>query len=90
MSKELFITELAKHATLSKADAARLADAYARTAEAELHASGEVTLPGLGKLKRKVRPARQGRNPKTGETIQVAEKTVVRFKAAKQLLDFVA
>lgn len=44
----------------------------------------EVTLPGIGKLKVKTRPARNGRNPKTGETITIPEKKVVKFSAASE------
>lgn len=42
---------------------------------------GEVVLPGFGRLKNHARAARAGRNPRTGESIQVPEKTVTKFKA---------
>ncbi len=45
----------------------------------------DVHLVGLGSWKRAVRKARQGRNPRTGEAINIPEKIVVRFKASKIL-----
>lgn len=44
-----------------------------------------ILLPGLGKLDTKVRAARQGRNPKTGETIHIPSKTVADFKPSTRL-----
>lgn len=61
------------------------------TVAAQLLAEGEeVTLPGLGKLKPSERAARIGRNPKTGEEIQIPAKVAVKFSAAKALKDVVA
>jgi len=51
---------------------------------------GEVPLPGIGKLKSAVSAARTGRNPKTGETIAIPAKNVVKFVAAKSLKDAIA
>lgn len=50
----------------------------------------EVTLPGLGKLSVKTTTARKGRNPKTGEEIEIPAKNVPKFSAAKALKDAVA
>lgn len=47
----------------------------------------EVVLPGIGKLKPKTRAARAGRNPATGETVQIPAKVTVGFKPAKFLSD---
>lgn len=55
----------------------------------EINRCGEIMLPGLGKMAKKHRAARQGRNPMTGETIQIPAKTVLKFsvnKAAKDAL----
>lgn len=54
---------------------------------AEINRGGEVTLPGIGKLQAKNKPARTGRNPATGETIQIEAKRVPHFTAAKALKD---
>ncbi len=53
----------------------------------EVKTSGEFTVPGLGKLVKKHRSARQGRNPATGATIQIPAKTVVKFRVAKAAKD---
>jgi DNA-binding protein HU-beta len=55
-----------------------------------LQQGGEVTLPGLGKLKTKQSAARTGRNPHSGEEINIPAKTGVKFVAAKALKDAVA
>ncbi|WP_288078535.1 HU family DNA-binding protein [Pseudomonas sp.] len=65
---------------------ARLADI---TAESILDA-GEALIPGVGKLELTFRAARTGRNPKTGEEVQIEAKRAVKFKAAKALKDAVA
>lgn len=57
---------------------------------AALIEGGEVTLPGVGKLKTDTRAARAGRNPATGETIQIPAKTVIKFVPAKLLKDALA
>jgi DNA-binding protein HU-beta len=48
---------------------------------------GEFVLPGFGKLVKVRREARMGRNPATGEQIQIPAKTVVKFRVAKQAKD---
>jgi nucleoid DNA-binding protein len=50
-------------------------------------AEGEADIRGLGAFKRERTPAREGRNPRTGETIQIAAGYKVKFKAAKALRD---
>lgn len=55
--------------------------------KASVAARGHFTWRGFGAFKAKTRAARQGRNPATGEPVQIAEKTVVTFKAVD---DFVA
>jgi DNA-binding protein HU-beta len=50
---------------------------------------GEVPLAGLGKFRVSKRAARTGRNPATGEAIQIAAKTVVKFAIAKQLKEII-
>jgi DNA-binding protein HU-beta len=51
------------------------------------HAKDTFTLPGIGKLVLKNRAARMGRNPKTGETISIPAKRVVKFRVAKAAKD---
>jgi len=74
---------------LSKKDAGEQYDALVELLYAEIRRAGEVVLPGLGKFAKKHRNARMGRNPATGEQIQIPAKTVLKFsvnKAAKDAL----
>lgn len=54
-------------------------------AAAELLGDGEVPLPGIGKLKAKKTAARKGRNPRTGESVDIPAGKKVRFVACKEL-----
>ncbi len=74
-----FIDAFAKAADLTKAEADRIARAYGATALAQAK-TGFATLPELGRFKAGVRPARTGRNPRTGEAIQIAAKTSYTLK----------
>ncbi|MBA3997052.1 MAG: DNA-binding protein HU [Candidatus Accumulibacter sp.] len=56
---------------------------------ATLFEGGEVTLPGLGKLHAKDKPARTGRNPKTGDPVEIPARRAPAFSAAKALKDAV-
>ena len=53
----------------------------------ELDAGRDISIAGFGKFETKQRSARQGRNPQTGATIQIAARTVATFKPAKGLKD---
>ena len=65
-------------------------DAQARIAHDALAKGDEVTLIGLGKLTVKERSARTGRNPRTGEAVEIAGKKAPHFSAAKVLKDALA
>lgn len=54
-----------------------------------LQDEGEATLPGLGKLVATEKPARTGRNPKTGEPVEIPARKSIKFRIAKQLKDSV-
>ncbi|GLI57232.1 DNA-binding protein [Propionigenium maris DSM 9537] len=71
----------------SKADAERKLDAFLGTVEEVLNEGEEVNFIGWGKFEVAERAARMGRNPKTGEEIQIEAKKVVKFKAGKKLND---
>lgn len=79
--------KLAGDHDLSKAQARELVDGvFAAIADAA--SSGEeVSLSGFGKFKVKDQPAREGRNPSTGATIQIAASKKMTFSAAKALKD---
>lgn len=71
----------------SKKDASEKWDKFVDLVLKEVKGSGEFTIPGLGKLVKKQRPARTGRNPLTGAEIKIPAKTVVKFRVAKQVKD---
>jgi DNA-binding protein HU-beta len=75
---------------ITKAQAKQLVDAVLEALRTALVAGDEVNLPGFGKFKVQDKPARTGRNPATGEAIQIAASKKVGFSAAKALKDAVA
>lgn len=97
MNKQELINEIAARsmihydAGVSKTVAAAVLDTLADITQRQLAKPGaELTLPGIGKLKAVAKPARTGRNPATGEEIEIPAKTAVKFTAAKALKDAVA
>ncbi len=89
MTKSQLMQALADKTEMSKKDVMTLWDALTDMVYREVKSAGEVTLPGLGKLVKKQRAARTGRNPMTGEQIQIPAKTVVKFRVAKAAKDAV-
>ena len=85
MSKQDFVEKVANEAGLSKKDAGAAVDAVLRTIENELKAGGEVTFTGFGKFHVAERGAREGRNPRTGESMTIAATKVPRFTAGSGL-----
>ena len=81
MTKGQVISYLAEKMGLTKAQAGQFLEELAKLAYKE--AKQGFTLPGIGKLVLVNRKARSGRNPATGETIQIPAKTVVKFRVAK-------
>jgi DNA-binding protein HU-beta len=78
-------------AGVSKVVVAAVLDTLAHVAHAQLAKPGvEITVPGLGKFTVKARAARSGRNPATGEAMEIAARNVPHFTAAKALKDAVA
>lgn len=87
MTKSGFVSYLAEKTNMSRKDVSAMWELIVETAYKQAKSAGEITLPGLGKLMKKARAARQGRNPATGETIQIPAKTVVKFRVAKAAKD---
>lgn len=83
MTKSEMFSALAEKTGMSKKDVASFFDHMTDLAYREVKESGEFTVPGMGKLVKVHRAARTGRNPATGETIQIPAKTVVKFRVAK-------
>ncbi len=89
MNKGELIEKVAKNSGLSKTDAEK-ALASILDAIAEAVATGDkVTLIGFGTFSVSERAAREGRNPQTGETIQIPAKKIVKFKAGSKLVEAV-
>ena len=89
MNKQELIEAIAKEAGLSKADAKRAIEAFTSTVKKQLKKGEAVRLIGFGTFSVKKRKARTGRNPQTGEEIDIAAKVVPRFKAGKGLREAV-
>ena len=73
----------------TKVGAEQTVDAILESIVKTLKVGGEVSIAGLGIFSVKARAARQARNPRTGESIQVAAMKVPKFRAAKALKDAV-
>ncbi len=87
MTKSQLFSTLAEKSGKSRKEVAEMVEMLVDLAYKEVKSSGEFTLPGLGKLVKKHRPARMGRNPATGAQIQIPAKTVVKFRVAKAAKD---
>lgn len=81
MTKTQTIAAMAEQTGLTKAQVSDFMDKFATLAYKE--ARDGFVIPGLGKLVLVDRKARMGRNPATGETIQIPAKTVVKFRVSK-------
>ena len=89
MNKSELIDAVANAADLSKASATRAVDSVIETIRNSLRGGDQVTIVGFGTFLVRQRSARSGRNPRTGETIQIAACRVPSFKAGKALKDAV-
>ena len=88
MNKTQLIDRISADADISKTAAGRAVDAFTSAVTDELkNDGGEVALVGFGTFKVNNRAARSGRNPQTGETIQIQAARVPVFKAGKALKD---
>lgn len=87
MNKAELVTSVATKSGLSKKDAEKAIDATIETVEEALGKGDKVTLVGFGTFEVRDRAARKGRNPQTGEEIEIAAARVPSFKAGKSLKD---
>jgi len=83
LTKAQIVSHFAKKFDLSKKVASSVIGEMAALAIAETKKAGAFTLPGVGKLVLVRRKARVGRNPATGEAINIPAKTVVKMRVAK-------
>ncbi len=85
MTKTEFVDQVADRSGLNKRDAASAVDAFLETVEDALKRGSEVSFSGFGKFSVSQRSAREGRNPATGERIQIAASRVPKFSAGAAL-----
>ena len=89
MNKAELIEAMADAADISKAAASRALDGMVDAITAAMKEGDQVSLIGFGTFSVKERAARQGRNPQTGEAIQIKASKIPSFKAGKALKDAV-
>jgi DNA-binding protein HU-beta len=89
MNKKELVEFIADKVDLSKADAERSLEAFMEAVTTTLAKKDSVVLTGFGTFSISERAARQARNPRTGEMVEVAARTAPKFKAGKKLKDAV-
>ena len=87
MNKTELVEHIAKHADISKAAAARALDSTLTAIRTTLKKGGTVSLVGFGSFAVTKRPARKGRNPRTGAEIKIKAAKVPKFRPGKALKD---
>ena len=87
MNKTELIAAVAEKAEISKKDAEKAVKAFTDAVAEELAKGGKVQLVGFGSFEVSERPAREGRNPRTGETMTIAASKTPKFKPGKALKD---
>jgi DNA-binding protein HU-beta len=85
MDRNEMVEGIMRHAGISKANVRRFYDGLTELIRRELVRSKEFVLPGLGVLRVRQRRARDARNPRTGETVHVPARKVVRFRGYRSL-----
>jgi DNA-binding protein HU-beta len=85
MNKSDFVDAVAEKAGATKSDAGKAVDAFLAVVSETLANGGEVKLPGFGTFQVADRAATEGRNPRTGEKIQIAASKQPKFKAGADL-----
>lgn len=89
MNKTDLVARVAETAELTKKDAANAVDTILDTIAQSLQAGEKVSLIGFGNFEVRERAARKGRNPQTGEEIEIAASKLPAFKPGKELKDIV-
>jgi DNA-binding protein HU-beta len=89
MSQSEVYNHFAEKTGMKRAQIKELFEELATLAMSEVKTNGEFALPGFGKLVLSERKAREGRNPQTGETIQIPAKTTLKFRVGKGMKDSV-
>jgi DNA-binding protein HU-beta len=89
MTQSEIVNHFAEKTGLKRAQVKEIFEELSNLAQQEVKSSGEFSLPGFGKLVLSERKAREGRNPATGETIQIPAKTTLKFRVGKAMKDTV-
>ena len=89
MNKKQFIERMVEHTNSPRTDAEKHLEAFTTAVSEALKAGEEVQLPGFGKFYVREQKAREGKNPQTGETMQIEARKVPAFKAGKTLKESV-
>ena len=89
MNKTELIAAVAEKAEISKKDAEKAVKAFTDVVSEEVVNGGKIQLVGFGTFEVSERPAREGRNPRTGETMTIAATKTPKFKVGKALKDMV-
>lgn len=87
MRKKELIAGIAKEANVSEAEAGKVLAAFIKVTEEALKADDKVQITGFGTFEVVTREAREGRNPFSGETMQIPASRAPRFKAGKSFKD---
>lgn len=90
MNKAELISSVAEKASIAKKEAEKTVNAVLATIEEALAKGEKVQLVGFGTFEVRSRAARTGRNPQTGEEIQIAATSVPAFRAGKALKDAIS
>lgn len=85
MNKSQLVDAIAAEAGLSKVQAKKALEAFVNVTGKTLKAGDKIALVGFGSFSVTKKPARTGRNPRTGAAIKIAAKKVVKFKAGAEL-----
>jgi DNA-binding protein HU-beta len=85
MNKGELIEAVANDANITKAQAQAAMDAFVSNVQKALKSGDKVTLVGFGTFSASTRAARMGRNPQTGQPIQIPKRRVAKFSAGKAL-----
>lgn len=89
MNKAELITAVSEEAEVSKTDTKKVIDAFVKAVSNAMKNGDSVQLTGFGTFEVTERSARTGRNPQTGETVQIAACKTPKFKAGKTLKELV-
>ena len=87
MNKGQLVEAISRDAKITKTQAQDALDAFVKNVQSSLKRSDKVTIVGFGTFSASNRAARMGRNPQTGQPIQIAAKRVAKFSAGKALKD---